>query len=57
MNSTLQCLSQTKPLTDFFLKMKNEETIISNREKKKNEVLLSPVYLELIKKIMDKRRK
>jgi len=51
MNSTLQCLSQTKGLTNYFLNGKNEENIIDNNIalKNKNDLQLSPVYLELIK--------
>ena len=51
MNSTLQCLSQTKALTNFFLDDKNKEKIINNNiaMKNKNEHQLSPDYLELIK--------
>jgi len=51
MNSTLQCLSQTGELTNYFLNEKNKENIINNNIalKNKNELQLSPVYLELIK--------
>ena len=51
MNSTLQCLSQTKALTNFFLYEKNKERIINNNIsiKNKNDNQLSPVYLNLIK--------
>ena len=53
MNSILQCLSQTRALTDFFLNEKNKEKIINNNIAKnnKNELQLSPVYLELIKEL------
>jgi len=56
MNSTLQCLSQTKPLTDYFLNQKNADRIINNNIKMKNstELQLSPVYCDLIKKLWDK---
>ena len=56
MNSTLQCLSQTKKLTNYFLNEKNKEKIINNNIAKKNnnELQLSPVYLELIKKLWDR---
>ena len=55
MNSTLQCLSQTKKLTKYFLNEKNKERIINNNiaNKNKNDLQLSPVYLELIKKLWD----
>jgi len=51
MNSTLQCLSQTKGLTNYFLNERNEEKIINNNIalKNKNDLQLSPVYHELIK--------
>jgi len=51
MNSTLQCLSQTKGLTNYFLNEKSEVKIINNNIalKNKNNLQLSPVYLELIK--------
>ena len=56
MNSTLQCLSQTKELTNFFLNEKNKEKIINNNIaiENKNALQLSPVYLELIQKLWDK---
>ena len=60
MNSTLQCLSQTKALTDYFLNPKNENIIINNniainnKKENKNDLQLSPVYLDLIKKLWDK---
>ena len=60
MNSTLQCLSQTKPLTDYFLNPNNENIIINNniamnnKKENKNDLQLSPVYLDLIKKLWDK---
>ena len=51
MNSTLQCLSQTKELTNYFLNEKNKNNIINNNIalKNKNALQISPVYLELIK--------
>ena len=54
-NSTLQCLSQTKSLTDFFLKQSNKDKIINNNIalKNKNNLQLSPVYLELIQKLWE----
>ena len=53
MNSTLQCLSQTRALTNYFLNEKNKERIINNNIAKnnKNELQLSPVYLELVKEL------
>jgi len=56
MNSTLQCLSQTKALTDFFLNKKNEDKIINNNIAviNKNDLQLSPIYAQLIKKLWDK---
>ena len=57
MNSVLQCLSQTKPLTDYFLNDKNLDKIFNNniKIKNKNELQLSPVYYELIKQLWDKK--
>ena len=56
MNSTLQCLSQTKILTNYFLNEKNKERIINNNLalEKKSDTQLSPAYLELITKLWDK---
>ena len=54
MNSTLQCLSQTKGLTNYFLSDKNKEKIINNKINNKNVFQLSPIYLELIQKLWDK---
>ena len=54
MNSTLQCLSQTKALTNYF--MINQEKITLIKLNEKNECKLSPVYLELIQKLWDKNR-
>ena len=53
MNSTLQCLSQTKRLTNYFLKEKSESKIIKNNIAISNpkEHQLSPVYLELIQNL------
>ena len=57
MNSTLQCLSQTKELTNYFLNVKNENKIINNNiaSVNKKAIQLSPVYLELIKKLWDEK--
>ena len=50
MNSILQCLSQTKSLTNYFLNVKNRNIIINNSIslQNKNNFQLSPLYLELI---------
>ena len=50
MNSTLQCLSQTKSLTAYFLKEKSRDKIINNNIsiKNRNADQLSPIYLKLI---------
>ena len=55
MNSTLQCLSQTKSLTNYFLNKDNKDRIINNNIALKNKdgLQLSPVYLELIQKLWD----
>ena len=56
MNSTIQCLSQTKLLTNFFLDQKNNDIIINNNIalKNKNALQLSPVFRDLILKLWDK---
>ena len=56
MNATLQCLSQTKELTNYFLNPKNKDRIINNNIaiQNRNELQLSPIYLELIHKLWDK---
>ena len=55
MNSTLQCLSQTKELTMYFLNPNNENRIINNNiaSANSNALQLSPIYLELLKKLWD----
>ena len=55
MNATLQCLSQTKELTIFFLNDKNVNRIMNNNIAvvNKNELQLSPVYYELIRNLWD----
>ena len=53
MNSTLQCLSQTFPLTNYFLDQ-NNEYFINNDNSKSNDIInlkLAPAYLELIKQL------
>ena len=53
MNSTLQCLSQTKKLTNYFLDEKHRNKIQNNNIflLNPNEYQLSPVYLELIENL------
>ena len=57
MNSTLQCLSQTPELTNYFLSEKNENYIynISAELANKKQLCLSKEYLKLIKKLWDKK--
>ena len=57
MNSTLQCLSQTEDFTNYFLTIKNEDKILINNISKKdfNAPQLSPIYLDLIKKLWSKK--
>ena len=53
-NATLQCLSQTKELTNYFLNDKNKNILINNNISLKNKIFynqLSPIYLELIHKL------
>ena len=56
MNATLQCLSQTEDLTNYFLDERHWENIINNNNAKSNRNLpqLTPIYLELVKKLWDK---
>ena len=56
MNATLQCFSQTKDLTNYFLKPQNKSKIINNNiaNNKNNEPQLSPIYLDLINKLWAK---
>ena len=56
LNSTLQCLSQTKVLTDYFLLEKNRDKIINNNIalKNRNELQLCPIYLDLIENLWKK---
>ena len=55
MNSILQCLSQTKELTNYFLKKENKDLLINNNISKtnENEYQLSLAYFELIKNLWD----
>jgi ubiquitin C-terminal hydrolase len=56
MNSTLQCLSQTEALTNYFLDGKNKDKLINNNIAKadKNALQLCPVYLDLIQNLWNK---
>ena len=56
MNSTLQCLSQTKALSNYFLKESNKNKIINNNLvlKNKNNLSLSPDFLKLIQELWEK---
>ena len=54
MNATLQCLSQTRNLTNYFLKKDNQKKIYEKQNQNPNELQLCPVYLELIQKLWDK---
>ena len=53
MNSTLQCLSQTKSLASYFLKESSEPKIYNNNIAKinPNDLQLSPVFHELIQNL------
>ena len=53
MNATLQCLSQTRDLTSYFLKKKNKDLIRKNKPNNMNTDQLCPVYLDLIEKLWD----
>ena len=59
MNSILQCLSQTKELTKYFLNKKNENHIINNNLalKDRKSLQLCPVYLSLIHELWSKTSK
>ena len=56
MNSTLQCLSHTKRLTNYFLNPRHQERIIKNNIaiKNPNNLQLAPLYLELILELWGK---
>ena len=55
-NSILQCLSQTKDLTNYFLKKSNKKIIDNNIAiKNKNDLQLCRFYSELIRKLWDKK--
>ena len=53
MNATLQCLSQTKNLSNYFLKKVNQDKIYK-KQNQINELQLCPIYLELIQNLWDK---
>ena len=55
-NAILQCLSQTKALTNYFLNEKNKDKIINNNIalNNKSDNQLTPCYLELINKLWNK---
>ena len=55
-NAVLECLSQTKDLTNYFLKEDNYNKIINNNMAKKNPgtKTLCPIYYNLIKNLWKK---
>ena len=52
-NSVLQCFSQTKELTNYFLREKSRDVIFNNNIAKKNkeDLQLCPVFYELIQNL------
>ena len=56
MNSILQCLSQTKDLTNYFLDEQHRDEINNNNIalENKNELQLTPAYLQLLINLWDK---
>jgi hypothetical protein len=58
MNATIQCLSQTEDLTNYFLDNKRRERIINNNIaiKNNNSLQLSPVYLSLLQELWNKNK-
>ena len=58
MNATIQCLSQTEDLTNYFLDNKRRERIIKNNIAKNNNnsLQLSPVYLSLLQELWNKNK-
>ena len=57
MNATLQCLSQTADLTNYFLdEQRSLNQIMNNNiaKQNRNSLQLSPVYLELVKNLWNK---
>ena len=59
MNSTLQCLSQTKALSEYFLNEKNKDRIINNNLalENKSNTQLCPAFLDLITQLWKKGTK
>ena len=59
MNATIQCLSQTEDLTNYFLDNKRCERIFNNNIaiKNNNSLQLSPVYLSLLQELWNKNNK
>ena len=55
-NAAIQCFSQTKDLTNYFLNPKNQNQIINNNAfiNNRDEPQLSPIYLKLIQKLWPK---
>ena len=58
MNATIQCLSQTEDLTNYFLDNKRRERIIKNNIAltNNNSLQLSPVYLSLLQELWNKNK-
>ena len=54
MNATLQCFSQTEPLTRYFLKDKNKEMILRLAQNKDSQ--FTKYYMELIHELWNKSR-
>ena len=57
MNATIQCLSQTEELTNYFLDEKRSLNKIKNNNIAKenpNKLQLTPVYLQLVKELWNK---
>ena len=57
-NATLQCLSQTRDLSNYFLKESNENKIMNNNiaQKDPTALQLTPSFLKLIKNLWSKTR-
>ena len=53
-NSVLQCLSQTKGLTNYFLNQKNYDRIMNPNTSKQNQINLCPIYYNLIQNLWNK---
>jgi len=58
MNATIECLSQTEDLTNYFLDNKRRERIIKNNIAltNNNSLQLSPVYLSLLQELWNKNK-